>query len=121
LKREIQNVITLNTTFTHQSWEEKAQDTVYNFLTKVDGIDSLIETMTEFNSKIVSIQRKFRTRRERLKAREQVISGYIWEREIGYLTRVFQKKKKGEKVSKKQTRLCNKMMVIPREVKERIL
>ena len=53
--------------------------------------------------------------------RESVLRDVVWEREIGFLTRIFQKKKKGEKVSKKQTKICAKMLVIPKDVKERIL
>jgi len=45
----------------------------------------------------------------------------VWEREIGFLTKQFQKKKKGEKVSKKVLKLCAKMLVIPKEIKERVL
>ena len=121
LKREIQNTMSVNAAFVQKSYEDIAYDKIYEFLQKVDTIDSIRNTVQDFVAKISSIQTKFRRRQITLQSRESAISDVVWEREIGYLTRIFQKKKKGEKVSKKQQKIIQKMVVIPKDIKERIL
>ena len=93
--------MSVNAAFVQKSYEDIAYEKIYEFLTKVETIESIKITIQEFNAKIISIQQKFRTRQATLQARESAIRDVVWEREIGFLTRIFQKKKKGEKVTKK--------------------
>ena len=63
LKREIQNTLTLSTTFTYPDFEERAFQSVHEFLTRTATIEDLRETIKGFNTQVVSIQQKFRARR----------------------------------------------------------
>jgi len=45
----------------------------------------------------------------------------VWDRECGFLSRLFAKKKKGEKQNKKVAKLVTRVTAIPKDIMDRIL
>jgi len=56
LKKEISNTIALSTSFTYPDFEERAFQTVNDFLTRTATIEDLRESITDFNTHVVWIQ-----------------------------------------------------------------